>query len=57
MLEKVVDIVWVGERLDSIRAVDCSIGKAFVDSGKNFVPHYINTSKSILIFMPSTKDN
>ena len=35
MLEEVVVIVWVEERLYSIWTVDCSNGKYFADSAKN----------------------
>ena len=35
MLEEVVVIVWVEERLDSIYTVDCSNGKYFAKSAKN----------------------
>ena len=35
MLEEVVIIVWVEERLDSIRTVDCSIGNVLYGSRKN----------------------
>ena len=34
MLEEVVVIVWVEERLDSISTVNCSNGKYFAESAK-----------------------
>ena len=34
MLEKVVQIIWVEDRRDSIRIKDCSIGNALYGIGK-----------------------
>ena len=57
MLEKVVEIFLVEERLDSIRTVDCSIGNALCGIRKKLRTTLPYTSKSILIFMLSTNDN
>ena len=57
MLEKVVQIVSVDERLDSTGTVDCSIGNALCGIRKKLCTTLFNTSNSILIFMRSTNDN
>ena len=36
MLEEVVIIVWVEERLDSISTVECSVGNLFYGTSKKF---------------------
>ena len=54
MIEEVVVIVWVGERLDSIRTVDCSVGKVVCGIRKKMWTTVFCTSKSILISEAST---
>ena len=54
MLEEVVVIVWVEERLDSISTVDCSNGNVLCGIGKKLWTTVFWTSKSILISKAST---
>ena len=49
MLEEVVVIVWVKERLDSISNVDCSNGNVLCGIRKKLWTTVFCTSKSILI--------
>ena len=49
MLEEVVVIVWVEERLDSIWTVDYSSGNVFCGIRKKLWTSVFSTSKSILI--------
>ena len=49
MLEEVVLIVWVEERLDSIWTVDCSLGNVVCGIRKKFWTTVFSTIKSILI--------
>ena len=49
MLEEVVLIVWVEERLDSIWTVDCSLGNVVCGIRKKLGTTVFCTSKSILI--------
>ena len=54
MLEEVVVIVWVEERLDFISTVDCSIGNVLCGIDKKLWTTVFWTSKSILISEAST---
>ena len=54
MLEEVLVIVWVEERLDSIRTVDCSNGNVLCGIRKKIWTTVFSTSKSILISEIST---
>ena len=54
MLEEVVLIVWVEERLDSIWTVDCSVGNAVSRIRKKLWTTVFCTSKSILNSEAST---
>ena len=54
MLEDVVVIVWVEERLDSISTVDCSNGNVLCGIRKKLWTTFFSTSKSILISETST---
>ena len=54
MLEEVVLIVWVEERLDSIWTVDCSVGNVVCGIRKKLWLTVFSTSKSILISKAST---
>ena len=54
MLEEVVVIPWVEERLDFIWTVDCSNGNLICGIRKKFRPTVFCTSKSIIISEPST---
>ena len=54
MLEKVLVIVWVEERLDSIWTVDCSNGHVLCGIRKKLWTTVFCTSKSILISEAST---
>ena len=54
MLEDVVDIVWVEERLDSISTVDCSNRNVLSGIRKNLWTTVFCTSKSIVISETST---
>ena len=54
MLEDVVDIVWVEERLDSISTVDCSNRNVLCGIRKNLWTTVFCTSKSIVISEAST---
>ena len=49
MLEEVVIIVWVEERLDSIWTVDCSVGNVLYGTRKKLWTTVISYSKSIVI--------
>ena len=49
MLEEVVIIIWVEERLDSIWTVDCSVGNVVCGTGKKLWTTVFCSSKSILI--------
>ena len=54
MLEEVVVIVWVEERLHSIWTVDCSNGNVLCGMRKKLWRTVFCTSNSILISEPST---
>ena len=54
MIEEVVVIVWVEERLDSIWTVDCSVGNVICGIRKKWWTTVFWTSKSILISEAST---
>ena len=54
MLEEVVDIIWVEERLDSISTVDCSNGNVLCWIPKKLWTTVFCTSKSIVISEAST---
>ena len=54
MLEEVVVIFWVDERLDSISTVDCSNGNVICGIRKKFWTTVFCTSKSIVISEAST---
>ena len=54
MLEEVVVIVYVEERLDSIWTVDGSVGNVFSGIRKKFWTTVFTTSKSIVISEAST---
>ena len=54
MLEEVVIIVWVEERLDSIWTVDCSAGNVLCRILNKLWTTVFCTSKSIVISEPST---
>ena len=54
MLEEVVVIVWVEERLDSISTVDCSNGNVLCGIYKNLWTTVFRTRKSIVISEAST---
>ena len=54
MLEEVVVIVWVEERLDSISTVDCSNGNVLCGIRKKLWTTVFCTSKSIFISETST---
>ena len=49
MLEEVVIIVWVEERLDSIWTVDCSVGNVLYGTNKKLWTTVFSSSKSIVI--------
>ena len=49
MLDEVVVIVWVEERLDSIWTVDCSVGNVVCGIRKKWWTTVFWTSKSIVI--------
>ena len=49
MLEEVVVIVWVEERLDSISALDGSVGNVLFGNRKKLWTSVFCTSKSIVI--------
>ena len=57
MLEEVVVIVWLKERLDSILTVDYSNGNVLCGIRKKLWPTVFWTSKSILISEASTNGN
>ena len=54
MIEEVVLIVWVEERLDSIWTVDCSVGNVVCQIRKKLWTTLFCSSKSILISEAST---
>ena len=54
MLEEVVVIVWVEERLDSITTLDFSNGNVLGGIRKNLWTKFFCTSKSIVISEAST---
>ena len=54
MLEEIVVIVWVEERLNSIWNVDCSSGNIVFGIRKKLITTVFWTSKSILISENST---
>ena len=54
MLEEVVDIVWVEERLDSISTVDYRNGNVLSGIRKNLWTTVFCTSKSVVISEAST---
>ena len=54
MLEEVLVIVWVEERLDSIWTVDCSNGNVLCGIRKKLWTTVFFTSKSTLISKAST---
>ena len=54
MLDEVVDIFWVEERLDSISTVDGSVGNVLCGIRKNLWTTVFCTSKSIVISEAST---
>ena len=54
MLDEVVDIFWVEERLDSISTVDGSVGNVLSGIRKNLWTTVFCTSKSIVISEAST---
>ena len=54
MLEEVVVIVWVEERVDSIWTMDCSVGNVVCGIRKKLWTTVYCTSKSILISEAST---
>ena len=54
MLEEVVVILWVEERIDSIWTMDCSNGNVLWGIGKKLWTTVFCTSKSILISETST---
>ena len=54
MLEEVLIIVWVEERLDSIWTVDCSNGNVLSGIRQKLWTTVFSTSKSILISEAST---
>ena len=54
MLEEVVVIVWVEERIDSISTVDCSNGNVLYGIYKKLWTIVFCTSKSIVISEAST---
>ena len=54
MLEEVVVIVWVDERLDSISTVDCSNRNVICGIRKKFWTTVFCTSKSIVFSEAST---
>ena len=49
MLEEVVIIVWVEERLDSIWTVDCSVGNVLYETHKKLWTTVFCSIKSIVI--------
>ena len=54
MLDEVVDIFWVEERLDSISTVDGTVGNVLCVIRKNLWTTVFCTSKSIVISEAST---
>ena len=54
MLEEVVIIVWVEERLDSIWDVDCSVGNVLCGTRKKLRTTVFCSIKSIVISEAST---
>ena len=54
MLEEVIVMVWVDERLDSIWTVDGSVGNVLFGIRKKLLTTVFYTSKSIVIYEAST---
>ena len=54
MLDEVVIIVWVEERLDSIWTVDCSVGNVLYGTRKKLWTTVFSSSKSMVISDAST---
>ena len=54
MIEEVVVIFWVEERIDSIWTSDCSVGNVVYGIRKKLLTTVFCTSKSILISEAST---
>ena len=54
MLDEVVDIFWVEERLDSISTVDGTVGNVLCGIRKNLWTTVFCSSKSIVISEAST---
>ena len=54
MLEEVILIVWVEERLDSIWTVDCNVGNVVCGIRKKLWTTVFCTNKSIFISEAST---
>ena len=54
MLDEVVIIVWVEERLDSIWTVDCSVGNVLYGTRKKLWTTLFSSSKSMVISEAST---
>ena len=57
MFEKVVLIVWVEERLDSIQTLEGRTGNVIRGIRKHLWTTLFYTSKSIIIFMTLKNDN
>ena len=57
MLEEVVVIVWIEERLDSISTVDGSFGNVLSENRKKLWTTVFCTTKSIVISEVSTNGN
>ena len=55
MIEEVVVIVWVEERLDSIWTVDCSVGNVVSGIRKKLWTTVFSTNKSIVISEGSSR--
>ena len=49
MLEEVMNIVWVEERLDCIWTVDCRVGNVLYGTRKKLWTTVFSSSKSIVI--------
>ena len=56
MLQEVVVIVWVEERLDSIWTVHCSVGNVVFGIRKKLWTTVFCTSKSVVISEVSSRD-
>ena len=57
MLEEVVVIVWVEERLDAIWTVDCSVGNVLCGIRKKLWTTFFCSSKLIVISEASKNGN